>query len=416
MIDLRAARADPDGYRAALARKGAAEVFDELLVADRDLRNVQPRVEELRARRKLKGKPTPEQLEELERVKQELGRLEQELAELERRRDELLDRVPNPPDPGAPDGFTEDDAVVIREVGGRPDLGFTPKDHLDLAAPQGWLDVERAARVSGSRFVYRVGDLALAELALYRFALERLVAKGFVPVLPPILVREEAMYGTGFLPTDEVNIYRLERDDLYLTGTSEVGLAALHMTETLAGDELPRRYAGYSTNFRRESGAAGRDTRGMFRVHQFDKVEMFVYCEAGTSRDEHESLLALEEELVQDLGLPYRVVDCAAGDLGSAYVRKYDIEAWFPGQGRYREITSTSNATDYQARRLRIRVRREGKLEHVHTLNGTAITARALLAVLENFQEADGSVTLPEPLIEAGAPRRLGATPPTAQR
>ena len=411
MIDLRAARADPDGYRAALARKGAADVFDELLAADRELRQVQPRVEELRARRKLRGKPTPEQREELERVKEELGRLVQELAELERRRDDLLDRVPNPPDASAPDGFTEDDAVVIREVGGRPELGFVPKDHLDLAAPQGLIDVERAARVSGSRFVYRVGDLALAELALYRFTLERLVAKGFVPVLPPILVREEAMYGTGFLPTDEVNIYRVERDDLYLTGTSEVGLAALHMTETFDDGELPRSYAAYSTNFRREAGAAGKDTRGMFRVHQFDKVEMFVFCTADESGDQHERLLAIEEELVDELEIPYRVVNVAAGDLGPSATKKYDIEAWFPGQGRYREITSTSNTTDFQARRLRIRVRRDGKLEHVHTLNGTAVTARALLAVLENFQEQDGSVPLPEPLVEAGAPRRLGGIP-----
>src|SRR5215211_7938999 len=217
MIDLRAARAEPDRTRAALARKGAADLFDELLAADREVRRLQPRVEELRARRKVKGKPTPEQLEELERVKAEL-------AGGERRRDELLDRVPNPPDPSAPDGFDEDDAVEIRRVGEPPAFDFEPRDHLELATPHGWIDTERGARVSGSRFVYRVGDLALAELALYRFALDRLVAKGFVPVLPPVLVREEAMYGTGFLPTDEVNIYRVERDNLYLTGTSEVAL------------------------------------------------------------------------------------------------------------------------------------------------------------------------------------------------
>ncbi|MBD0328926.1 MAG: serine--tRNA ligase [Thermoleophilia bacterium] len=414
MIDLRAARADVEAYRAALARKGAGAVFDELLAADAAVRALQPRVEELRSRRKLKGKPTPEQLEELERWKRELERLEAELGALETRRGELLARVPNPPDPLAPDGFSEEDAVVVREVGTPPAFDFEPRDHLDLASPFGWIDAERAVRLSGSRFVYRVGDLALAELALYRFALDRLVAKGFVPVLPPVLVREEAMYGTGFLPTDEVNIYRIERDALYLAGTSEVALAGLHMTETLPADELPLRYAGFSTNFRREAGAAGKDTRGMFRLHQFDKVEMFVYCAAEASREEHERLLALEEELVDELELPYRVVNVAAGDLGASAAKKYDIEAWFPGQGRYREITSTSNTTDYQARRLRIRTRVDDGLRHVHTLNGTAVTARALLAVLENFQDDDGSVALPAVLVEFGAPARLGVVPAPA--
>jgi seryl-tRNA synthetase len=411
MIDLRAARADPDGFRRALARKRAAGLFDDLLAADREVRALQPRVEQLRARRKLKGKPTPEQLEELERLKTELAGLEEELAAADRRRDDLLARVPNPPDPSAPDGYEEEDAVELRRVGRLPAFAFEPRDHLDLAAAHSWIDVERGARVAGARFVYRTGDFALVELALYRFALERLLARGFVPVLPPILVREDAMYGTGFLPTDEVNIYRVERDGLYLTGTSEVGLAALHGGETLPLDELPIRYSAYSTNFRREAGAAGKDTRGMFRVHQFDKVEMFVYCEPGESRDEHERLLAIEEELVGELGLPYRVVNVAAGDLGASAAKKYDIEAWFPGQGRYREITSTSNTTDYQARRLGIRVRgAEGKLEHVHTLNGTAVTARALIAVLENFQDEDGTVAVPDALVEAGAPPRLGAS------
>jgi len=313
--------------------------------------------------------------------------------------------VPNPPDPSVPDGVSEDDAVEVRRVGEPPSFSFEPRDHLELAAGRGWIDLERAARVSGARFAYRLGEAALLELALYRFALDRLVAKGFVPVLPPVLVREEAMYGTGFLPTDEVNIYRIERDELYLTGTSEVALAAFHLGEEL--DELPLRYAGYSTNFRRESGAAGKDTRGMFRVHQFDKVEMFVFTEPGRSAEEHEALLALEEELVQELGLPYRVVNVAAGDLGASAAKKYDIEAWFPGQERYREITSTSNTTDYQARRLGIRFRRQGKLEPVHTLNGTAMTARWLIALLENFQDEGGEIAVPEVLTGFGAPARL---------
>jgi seryl-tRNA synthetase len=408
VIDLRGARRDPEGFRTALARKGAADDFDRLLEVDAQWRALQPRIDELRSQGKLKGKPTPDQLAELTARKEELQKLEAEVVPLEHARDELLQRIPNPPDPSAPDGFEEEDAVEIRRVGEQPQLGFEPRDHLDL---DDWVDMERAARVSGSRFAYRKGDFALAELALYRFALDRLVSKGFVPVLPPVLVREEAMYGTGFLPTDKVNLYHLEEDGLYLTGTSEVGLAALHMDETFEADALPLHYVGYSTNFRREAGAAGKDTRGMFRVHQFDKVEMFVFCEPDASGDEHEGLLAIEEELVQELGLPYRVVNVAAGDLGASAAKKYDIEAWFPAQGRYREITSTSNTTDYQARRLGIRVRRERGTEQVHTLNGTAVTARALLAVLENFQDEGGQVTMPDSLVEFGAPKRLGSVP-----
>ena len=409
MIDLRATRSDPDELRRRLARKGAAELFDELLEADRAVLAVQPRVEDLRAKRKLKGKPTPEQLAELEQVKVELQALEDELAAAERRRTELLDRIPNPPDDETPDGFTEDDAVLVRQVGEPPAFDFPVRDHLDLAQVFGWIDMERAAKVSGARFAYRIGDVALLELALYRYALDRLVAKGFVPVLPPVLVREEAMYGTGFLPTEEVNIYKVERDELYLTGTAEVGLAAMHMKEILDADALPLRYAGYSTNFRREAGAAGKDTRGMFRVHQFDKVEMFVFTTAGAAREEHERLLAIEEELIGDLSIPYRVVNIAAGDLGASAAKKYDLEGWFPGQERYRELTSTSNTTDYQARRLDVRTRIDGKLEHVHTLNGTAVTARTMIALIENFQEADGSVSVPEPLWDFGAPRKLGS-------
>ena len=409
MIDLKAARAAPEEMRAALARKGAAELFDELLAADRAVLEVQPRVEEMRASRKLKGKPTPEQLAELERLKGELQGLEEQLGEAEARRQEILDRVPNPPDISAPDGFTDEDAVEIRRWGEPPSFDFPARDHLDLAQTLGWaIDPERGAKVSGSRFVYRVGDVALLELSLYRWALARLVEKGFVPMLPPVLVREQAMYGTGFLPTDEVNIYRVERDELYLTGTSEVGLAAYHGDEILEADGLPMRYTAYSTNFRREAGAAGKDTRGMFRVHQFDKVEMFVFTFVENARDEHEYLLDIEEELVRELGIPYRVVNIAAGDLGASAAKKYDIEGWFPGQERYRELTSTSSTTDFQARRLGIRTRRDGKLEHVATLNGTAVTARTMIALMENFQDDGGSISVPEPLWEFGAPRTLG--------
>lgn len=403
MIDIKAARANPDEYRAALARRNAAEELDALLGADARRRALLPRIEALRARRKLKGKPTTEQLQELEGVKEELQRLEGELAEAEDEMQRLLDVIPNLPDADAPEGLTEEDAVELRRWREPRDFDFEPLDHLGL----GWIDMERGAKVSGSRFAYRMGDVALLELALYRWALDRIVQKDFTPMLPPVLVREEAMYGTGFLPTDEVNIYRLERDELYLTGTSEVALAAFHMGEILEEDELPRRYTAFSTNFRREAGAAGKDTRGMFRVHQFDKVEMFVFCLPEESREWHERLLAIEEELVDELEIPYRVVDVAIGDLGASAARKFDIEAWFPSQRRYREITSTSNTTDYQARRLDVRVRREAGLDHVHTLNGTAVTARAMLAVMENFQEDSGSVAVPQPLVDFGAPERL---------
>jgi seryl-tRNA synthetase len=261
--------------------------------------------------------------------------------------------------------------------------------------------MERAARLSGARFGYLIGDTALLALAVYRFALDVVGREGFLPVLPPVLVREEAMYGTGFFPTDRTNIYAVESDDLYLTGTSEVALAGLHMGEIL--DELPLRYAGFSTNFRREAGAAGKDTRGMFRVHQFNKVEMFVFCEPGASAGEHERLLALEERILQGLEIPYRVVNVAAGDLGAPAVKKYDCEGWFPSQGRYRELTSTSNTTDFQARRLGVRWRPGGgSPEPVHTLNGTAVTDRAVLAILENGQGA-----VPEALRAYGAPERV---------
>jgi seryl-tRNA synthetase len=403
MIDIRAARAEPDAYRAALARKGAVEDFDALMEADQEWRALVPRADELRSRTKVKGKPTSEQIEELKGVKAELQEVEGALTAAERRRAELLERVPSPPDPSAPDGFTDDDAVELRRVGDPPVFAFEPRDHLELAR----IDTERGAKVSGSRFVYRVGAVALLELALYRFALDRVTGAGFTPVLPPVLVREEAMYGTGFLPTDEVNLYRVERDALYLTGTSEVTLAAMHGGEILEVAELPMRYAGYSTCFRREAGAAGTDTRGMFRVHQFDKVEMFVFCRPEDSGSEHERLLATEEGLIGDLGLPYRVVNIAAGDLGAAAAKKYDIEGWFPTQGRYRELTSTSNTTDYQSRRLDIRFRTDAGLEFVHTLNGTAVTARSMLAVLENFQDEGGAVSVPDVLVGFGAPARI---------
>jgi seryl-tRNA synthetase len=413
VIDLKAARQEPDRYRAALARRGAAQDFDALLAADARWREHTERAEILRAAQKKasRGKPGPDELAELRKLAAEHEAASEEQAQAARERDELLARIPNLPDPTAADGMDEDDAQLVRAWGEPPAFSFEPRDHLELGSPRGWVDMARGARLSGSRFAYRIGDVALAEMALYRFVIDKLAGQGFLPVLPPVLVGERAMYGTGFLPTEESNLYRLERDDLYLTGTSEVALAGIHMDERLEEDQLPALYAGFTTNFRREAGAAGKDTKGMFRVHQFDKVEMYVYCVPEQSAEFHDRLLAYEEEIAQALGLPYRVMNIAVGDLGAPAAKKYDIEAWFPAQQRYREITSCSNTTDYQARRLNIRFRRDSGLEFVHTLNGTGATARALLSIMENFQDEGGTVAVPEVLRQYGAPATLGARP-----
>ncbi len=395
MIDARAARNDPDGFRRKLARKGAADAFDRWLELDERWRELVPQVDELRQRTKIKGKPTEEQLRELQQLKADLRALEDALANAAEERDSYLQVIPNPPDDSAPDGFTDEDAVEISRWGSPPDIA-EPKEHTEI----GRFDMERAARLSGSRFGYLIGDTALLALAVYRFALDTAAKHGHVPTLGPVLVREEAMYGTGFFPTDRTNIYAIESDGLYLTGTSEVALAGLHMGEVL--DELPLRYSAFSTNFRREAGAAGKDTRGMFRVHQFNKVELFTFCDPSGSADEHERILAIEEEILQALEIPYRVVNVAAGDLGAPAAKKYDCEGWFPFQQRYRELTSTSNTTDFQARRLGVRYRAGKNLEPVHTLNGTATTDRTVLAILENFQ---GDV--PDVLREYGAPERV---------
>jgi len=397
MIDLRAARNAVDASRAALARKGAAEAFDALLDADERWRSLVPRIDELRGRTKLKGKPSPDQLAELQHVKAELRSAEEEFAAAEARRDELALRVPNLPHPDVPDGATEDDAEEIRRVG-EPAAGEA-REHTEV----GRFDMERAARLSGARFGYWIGDTARLALALYAFALDRLAAKGFTTVLPPVLVREGALVGTGAFPSDEANVYELPDDGLYLAGTAEIPLASLHAGEILDGDELPLRYVAFSPCFRREAGAAGRDTRGMIRVHQFNKVEQFSFVRPEDSWEEHELLLANTEELVRELGLPYRVVVLPAGDISSAAAKTYDVEIWFPSQERYRETASVSNTTDFQARRLGIRFRRDGgSPEPVHMLNGTAVVDRMALAILENFQ---GGV--PEVLRAYGAPERV---------
>ena len=397
MIDARAARAAPDEYRRRLARKGAAEAFDAWLAADERWRELVPRVDDLRSQTKIKGKPTPEQLEQLRGIKAELQQAEQELAQAEAARDEVGLRIPNPPADDVPDGATEDDVRVERVVG-EPSSPAEPKESLEL----GRFDMERAARMSGARFGFWLGDTGRLALALYRYALDRLAEKGFVTVLPPVLVREEALIGTGAFPSDEQNVYEVPEDGLFLSATAEIPLASLHAGEILEADALPLRYVAFSPCFRREAGAAGKDTRGMFRVHQFNKVEQFSLTLPERSWEEHEHLLANTEELVSDLGLPYRVVVLPAGDMSAASAKTYDVEIWFPSQERYRETASISNTTDFQARRLGIRYRDGKSPEPLHMLNGTAVVDRMALAILENLQ---GEV--PDVLREFGAPERI---------
>ncbi|MCD6014744.1 MAG: serS [Solirubrobacterales bacterium] len=421
MLDLRAIRDDPAPARAALARRGFAEQLDELLALDARRRELLPEVEGRRAQqneasdgiaaRKRAGGDASDLIERMKALSVELKGMQAELSEVEQRRDALAATLPNLPHPEAPDGG-EDDAVVLREVGERPSFEFEVRDHLDLGIEHGWIEVEQAAAASGSRFAYLLGDLVMVELALVRFAVELVRAEGFEPIVPPVLVREGPLYGTGYFPAEREMIYEIERDELFLIGTSEVPLAALHADQILEAEALPRRYAGISTCFRREAGAAGKDTRGIFRVHQFDKVEMFSFVAPGESSAEHQRILGIEERILATLEIPYRVVEIAVGDLGAPAARKFDCEAWIPSQGRYRELTSCSNTTDYQARRLGARFRPQPDVAPavVHTLNGTAVAiGRTLIALIENGQRVDGSVVLPPALVEAGAPERIGA-------
>jgi seryl-tRNA synthetase len=421
MLDLKLIRSDPERVKTALARRGAAEQVDELLGLDARRRELLPTIENAQAERKTiskqigeakqRGEDAAEQMRAVAALKETIESGKDELERVEADLQRVAGGLPNLPDPGAPDGMAEEDAVVLREQGERPSFEFEPRDHLEIGTELGLIDMEAGARVSGSRFAYIKGDLVLLELALVRFALDIVRAEGHEPVVPPVLVREEALVGTGFLPGDRDQIYEVPKDELFLVGTSEVPLAALHADQILEADELPLRYVGFSTCFRREAGAGGRDTRGIFRVHQFDKVEMFSFVEPSKSAAEHERLLAIEERILAELEIPYRVVNVAAGDLGAPAAKKYDCEAWIPGQGRYRELTSCSNTTDYQARRLACRYRAaEGEAPQVvHTLNGTAVAVgRTMIALIENRQERDGGFTLPTILHSYGSPDRIG--------
>ncbi|HEY0318338.1 MAG TPA: serine--tRNA ligase [Solirubrobacterales bacterium] len=420
MLDLKLIRSDPERVKSALARRGAADRVDELLALDERRRSLLPEVENAQAERKTlskqigaakqAGEDAEELMETVQGLKERIEAGKAELEEVDRKIAELALTLPNLPDPDAPEGMTEEDAVVVRAVGELPEFDFEPRDHLEIGTELGLIDMESAARLSGSRFAYLKGDLVMLELALVRFALELVRAEGHEPVVPPVLVREEALEGTGLLPGDRDQIYEIPKDELFLAGTSEVALAGLHADQILDAADLPLRYSGFSTCFRREAGAAGRDTRGIFRVHQFDKVEMFSFVEPSQSRDEHERLLAIEERILTELEIPYRVVNVAAGDLGAPAAKKYDCEAWIPSQGRYRELTSCSNTTDYQARRLGSRYRAaDGESpQPVHTLNGTAVAVgRTIIALIENRQERDGGFTLPKTLHQYGSPERI---------
>jgi seryl-tRNA synthetase len=411
MLDLRLIRREPEAVRAALARRGGdvADRVDRVLELDRRWRDAAQAAEALRAEQKgaseevaagkREGRDVGDRLARLKELSGEVKARGEEARQAEAELQALLATLPNLPDPTAAEPHDE----VLRTVG---DATKTGRDHLELAGER--IDMERAARLSGSRFAHLRGDLAMLELALVQWAMQKLRGHGFEPVIPPVLVREQALRGTGYLPDTEQQIYHLPADDLYLVGTSEVALASLHAGEIIDASELPLRYAGFSPCFRREAGAAGKDTRGIFRVHQFDKVEMFSFVEPGASVEEHERLLAIEEEIFSELEVPYRVVNIAVDDLGASAAKKYDIEAWLPGQGRYREVTSTSNTTDFQARRLEIRTRdparASGRPETLHTLNGTAVAVgRTIVALLENGQREDGSVVLPRVLVPYGA-------------
>jgi seryl-tRNA synthetase len=421
MLDIRVIRAETERVRAALARRQADGLLDEVLALDERRRALQTEVDGLRAERnnaaqaigeaKRAGRDAATEMAAAADLRDSLAALEGSLREADAAFETAMLSLPNPPHESAADGMLEEDAQLhAMSSRPKPEFDFEPRDHLDLAGPM--IDMERGARTSGSRFTYLLGDIVRLHVATVQYALDKLVGKGFTPVMPPVLVREEALVGTGFFPADREQVYAVANADpeLFLVGTSEVSLAALHMGEILPEEDLPLRYCGLSTCFRREAGAAGKDTRGIFRTHQFEKVEMFSFCHPDRSWEEHELLLSIEREIADELGLHYRVMNIAVGDLGGSAAKKYDIEAWLPGQGRYRELTSCSNTTDFQARRLDARFRNAQGVRHLHTLNGTAITSsRTLIAVLETHQSSDGSVSIPEVLQGFGAPPAIRA-------
>ncbi|MDH4168318.1 MAG: serine--tRNA ligase [Acidimicrobiia bacterium] len=404
MIDLRALRDDPTYREGAVAKGATADTLDRLLADDAERRQLLAEVERLRAdanaASKDIGRADPHErdakIAAAGELKARVGDREAVLEAVSTRVDEAALAIPNPAHPSVPTG-TEEAFEVIDVVGGQPSP--PPLDHADYGDRMGWTDAERGAAVSGSRFAYLRAEAVLLELALVQWTMQKLVGRGFTPIVPPVLVREDMMVDAGFFPTDRNQVYELEKDELFLVGTAEVPLAGIHRGERLDATTLPLRYVGFSSCFRREAGTYGKDTRGIFRVHQFDKVEMFIWADPEQSWAEHELLLEIEREILDQLGLPYRVINVASGDLGAAAAKKYDCEVWLPSEGQYREITSCSNYTDFSARRLGTRVKGDRGSEFAHTLNGTACAVgRMLVFLMEHAQQDDGSFVVPEVL------------------
>ena len=401
MLDIKFVRENPDKVREACRVKKEEVDIDRLLELDREYLRLLQKTEKLRHRRRESSKKPPEKVVPAEYSKEELKRYEEETRRVKEERDRLLLEVPNLPLPDVKFGQSELDNEVLRTWGEKPDFGFEPLDYLTLAESLDLIDVKRAGKVSGTRFGYLKNEAVLLEFALVNFAFTTLIKEGFLPLVPPVLINEDSMLGMGYLAHGgEEEIYHLTKDRLYLTGTSEQSIGPMYKDEILNEEELPKRYVAFSSCFRREAGSWGKDTKGIFRVHQFDKVEMFSFTTSEDSMREHDYFLSLEERLVQALGIPYRVVKMCTSDLGNPAARKYDIECWIPSQGRYRETHSTSCCTDYQARRLNIKYRdKEGKKHLIHTVNGTAFAiGRTIIALIENFQEKDGSILIPEAL------------------
>ncbi len=411
MIDIKDLRNRPDYYRSSTeAKNGDPSVVDAIIVKDEERRALIGEKEDLRAQQNALSKQIPsasaeEKTDLLSRSKILSDQYKESEAKLEAVEAEYMDllcRIPNPVHESVTVGKTDEDNEVARVVGEKPDFGFEPKEHWELAEQHDLLDMERGAKVSGSRFIYLKNDLVLMEMALINWVLQKLSGKGFIPMIPPYMVRERAMFGTGYFPDAENGVYVVNPEDenLYLIGTSEVSLVNYHDNEILEAKNLPLRYVGFSPCFRREAGSYGKDVKGMLRVHQFEKVEMVSFCHPDKSWEEHEFMRTVEEEIMTELELPYQLLNICSGDLGGSAAKKYDIEAWLPGQEKYREMTSTSNTTDYQSRRLNIRYRNEdGKVDFLHILNGTATSMRPLIAIMENNQQADGSIKIPKVLV-----------------
>ncbi len=413
MLDIRFIRENPDTVKKGIKNKGVEVDVDRLLALDEERRKLLQEVEGLRAEQ---NKATEEiakegdknkrekRVEEMKKLKESLRGGEEELGRVSSEFEKLLLAVPNLPLASVPIGKDESDNRVLREEGKKPEFDFEPNDYLKIAENLDLIDIERAAKVSGSRFGYIKKELALLEFTLVKLAFEETTKEGFMPIVPPVLINEDSMRGMGYMERGEEEIYRIEKDNLYLVGTSEQAIGPMHSGEVFNERDLPKRYVAFSPCFRREAGSYGKDTKGILRVHQFDKVEMFSFTKPEDSQKEHEHFLEIEERLMRLLKIPYRVVQICTGDLGDPAAAKYDIEAWMPGQNTYRETHSTSNTTDFQARRLNIRFKRQaadGKrsAEFVHMLNGTAFAiGRTLTAIIENYQRRDGSIDVPEVL------------------